>query len=187
MPRVEPNPYQAPAEMQPLASSGTARQYRREEKQLVVKSGVVLPLYCVKTGEPITEEDLRTRTLTYSPSYVIILIVLSLLIGLIVYLIVRKKCTLTFGLSPRIRSKYRNRVLIALFVAILCVGGIFLSVKLDNGMLMFASIVLMLVSLVVVLLGGSPLTAANHVNGRFWIKGCSRAFLDRIESGEDTF
>src|SRR5689334_15497506 len=106
---MEPNPYQAPAELGATSPAGLpAKSVQRDGKFVVVDSKVVLPRFCVKTGEPIPEEAMKSRTLSWAPSYVLILILLSLLIGLLVYLLVRKKCDVTFGLSAPVRKKIRN-------------------------------------------------------------------------------
>ena len=167
--------------MQALSTPGFVGQYRREDMQLVVQSGAVLPSYCVKTGEPVSEEGIVTRKITWSPLWVLLIFFLSPLIGLIVYFIVRKKCEITFGLSPAIQSKYRTRRLIALAVALACFVGIFVGASMDNVTIIMASVIFMLMAIVVAIVGNAPLTAANHVNGRFWIKGFTPEFFHRID------
>jgi hypothetical protein len=56
---MDQNPYQAPA----TASFATQenRNFRVDGKFLVVESGTVLPLLCVKTNQPLSKEDLVTR------------------------------------------------------------------------------------------------------------------------------
>jgi hypothetical protein len=178
---MDDNPFRAPMEMHPFSTPVSSGQFERDDMQLIVRSGAVLPPFCVKTGEPVSAEGMVTKTITWSPIWVVVIFLASPLIGLIVYFIVRKKCEITYGLSAAMKSKYWTRRLIALVVALGCFAGIFVAGNMDYLMVAILSGVGAVMALAVAVVGTAPLSAANHVNGRFWVKGCSRGFLSRIE------
>jgi hypothetical protein len=178
---MDDNPFRAPLEMQPLSTPFAAGQFERDNLQLIVRSGAVLPPLCVKTGEPVSAEGMVTKTISWSPIWVVVIFLASPLIGLIVYFIVRKRCEITYGLSATMKSKYLTRRLIALIVALGAFAGIFVAGNMDYLMVAILSGVVAVMALAVAVVGTAPLSAANHVNGRFWVKGCSREFLSRID------
>ena len=157
---------------------------RVDGRQLVVRSGVVLPKMCVKTNEPVTEPDFQRRCLSWCPPIVGLLILLSGLLLIFVYFIARKKCVITFGASPAVRWKYRRRRIVrsvaavALFFAIPFVAGI------DSTPITCIVVVLFLVAVVSLFVGNAPLTITKHHKGEFWISGCSRDFLAGISDKE---
>jgi len=104
---MDHNPYQAPT----VASTATlsTTNARVEGKCLVVTSGAVLPPFCVKTNTAVQQQDVQQRRLSWCPPIVGLLILMSGLLLILVYFIVRKQCMITFGLSPAVRKKYRNR------------------------------------------------------------------------------
>ncbi len=95
------NPYQAPT-VDASAELSTAK-VRVEGKCLVVTSGAVLPPFCVKTNTAVQQQDYQQRRLSWCPTIVGLLILLSGLMLILIYFIVRKRCTITFGLSPALQ------------------------------------------------------------------------------------
>lgn len=179
---MELNPFQAPQYNEVLAPEISTQQQQVDGKFLVVRSGAVLPPYCVKTGLPVAETEKITRKLTWTPIYVLIVFVISRLIGIILYFVVRKRCDITYSLAPAVKRKNKITQWSVFFIVLGCVGGIFLGSSLNSGALIFASIVLLLVALIVLLISNSHLSATKHENGKFWIKGCSPEFMKRIQS-----
>lgn len=176
---MKSNPYESPqTSSEPDlpkggAWSATENNVRVDGKLLVVRSGVILPRYCVKTNEPITELDMTRKTLTWcSP-----LVAFLFLLALIVYFVVRKKCVITYGISPEIKQKYRKRLFVKASVAVSLLLVLIFAISFDLFPLFLVVFSPFLISLLVLVFGNSPLTVSMHKDGYFWIKGCSKEFL----------
>ena len=173
------NPYQAPA-----VDSCTAvrkAQLRVDGKCLVVPSGVVLPRFCVKTNAALEPQDLKQRRLSWCPPWVALWILANVLILVLVYFMVRKQCVITFGLSPAVRTKYRNRFLFKIISVIVLFVAIPFSAAFDSPVAIVTVVILFLVAVVSLLIGNAPLTITQHRVGEFWISGCSKEFLLRMQ------
>ena len=87
----------------------------RSGKVLVAAKGAAFPDRCVKCNAPVNGFRLK-RNLYWYPPYVLLLIVLSLLIGLIVAMIVRKNARVEIGLCELHRSKRVRSMVIGALV-----------------------------------------------------------------------
>lgn len=177
---MDENPYQSPTTVS--RAFPTDGGFRVEGKLLVVVTGAVLPPICVKTNRPVSQQDLVTRQYSWCSSWWAFLILVSGLLLVLVYFLVRKKCTLTFGLDPAVKRKYRLRNLakvvavIALFFALPFVAG-------TNSMPAIVVVLLLFLgSIVALLIGNSALSVTKYRNGEFWLHGCSFEFLDGLQS-----
>jgi hypothetical protein len=184
---IDDNPFRSPAsdlgfpDGKPFDLSGPMRV---DGKFLVVKSGVVLPLFCVKTNEPLSESDMRKKSLTWCPPFVFIFFLFCGLLSILLYFILRKSCHVTYGLSPAVQRKYRTRLIVKSLIA----AALFVALPLTAGFddtVSTVTIVLFLVAVIVLLVGNSPLSITNHQKGEFWISGCSSEFLSRIAGEVD--
>lgn len=174
---MDVNPYQVPVTAPPVQP-----KLRVDGKYLVVRSGTVLPPFCVKTNVPVQQEDIRQKRLTWCSPWVAALILINVLVLLIVYFIVRKHCLLTFGLSPEARRKYRNRVFIKLGIVAAFTVGVSIAALSDSAGVIVTMIIFLIIAVLALFIGNTPLTAAKHRDGEFWISGCSPEFLARISS-----
>jgi hypothetical protein len=175
---MEENPYQSPT----TVSNATHEVggFRADGKFLVVESIAVLPPICVKTNRPLTERDMVLKQFTWCSPWWGLLILLSGLLLIVVYFLVRKKCTLTFGLDPSVRRKYRNRALFKVVAAV----GLFFALPVVAGTNSTPAIAVVLglfvFSIVSLLIGNASLSVANYRSGEFWLRGCSKEFLTTI-------
>jgi uncharacterized membrane protein len=115
---------------------------------LVVEKDAALPDFCIFSGEPTQGGRVRQK-LAWAPPALAALVVISPLIYIIVYLIVRKTGTLDYALSPGARSRKRSGLFIALGGVVLT--GILIAVGADSnsGELVLAGLVVFLVTLIV--------------------------------------
>src|SRR4029079_1081851 len=81
---------------------------RAEGKLLIIRDGDVLPRRCVKTNQPVSVVEVRTKEFTWCSPLVGLLILLSGPLLIIVYFLARKRFYLTFGLSDDVRRRSRN-------------------------------------------------------------------------------
>ena len=149
-------------------------------KAIVVTSGAVLPQRCVKTNVPVSEADMVRKDFYWCNPLWLLLFFVSGLLVIIIYFAVRKKCTLTYGLHPSVRRKYQVRVLIKVALSVALFLAFLFSTTTNSGGLIVALLIAFFVSLIVAALGNSPIAVKNHVDGRFWMKGCSKEFLREL-------
>ena len=175
------NPYAAPASDLEVDDVVTDSEIRVDGKFLVVRSPSTLPPFCVKTNVAITPKDVKKRTITWCAPVWILTILFGGLLFVIVYLIVRKTCVISYGVSGDVRRKYRNRMLIKVACAVVLFFGIPISAASDSTIAMTVVTILFLVSIVSLFIGNSPLSVTKHKKGEFWMSGCSKEFLARIQ------
>jgi hypothetical protein len=176
------DPCQSPATSSAVTrDQGSGNLPMADGKCLVVASKTVLPPICIRTNQPVSEGDMVCRQFHWCPPWVGLLIVLSGLLLIFVYFIVRKECSLTFGLDPRLRKKYQRRVLLKVVAAIALFFAMPFSVAIDVTVLPIIALVLFLVAIVSLFVGNSPLSVAKYRNGMFWIKGFSDEFLTNVD------
>lgn len=144
-------------------------------KCLVVASGTVLPAVCVKTNQPVSQEDLVEKRFYWCSPIVGLLIVVSGLLLMLVYFVARRKCLLTFGLQPKLRRKYRRRVIVKTVAVI----GLFFAIPVsaESEVLMLTVLVLFLIAVVSLFFGNSPLSVVKYRDKAFWIAGFSEEYL----------
>jgi len=173
------NPYEPP--LVDVAVVATP-QIRTDGMYLIVDSGAELPRRCVKTNQPISEQDMKRRDMYWHPSWVIIVIIMSIPIGLLVLFLVRKRCRIVYGLHPDVRRRYLIFILVKLLISVaLFVALVLAAVVWNAEVAMAILLVVSLVSLLAIFIGNAPLRVTNWRQGAFWIKGCSREFLLSIE------
>jgi hypothetical protein len=153
-------------------------------KLLVLTDKTALPLRCVKTNQPVEESEYRTWDLPWIPSWLRILMLTGVGFLFFVPFIVRRRCHLKAGLSRSAWLRFFISKLVAVF---LIVGPfippmIFSTLRMDEWA--FYSIlclpILVWVGLIILIMGSSPLSVAKHKGDRFWIRGCSPAFLESL-------
>ncbi len=200
---MDTNPYQSPQ------TDCYACENRREPspgvdgKYLVVPANTVLPPICVKTNQPVSQADMIRGTFySWSPWVAILALGGPLVIPAIFLL--KKRVWIAYGLAPELRKEWRVRKIAKISIAItfgtllLACAGIQAilaygpsAVSLDSilmmGALMIVAIVVSFIDLFVsIFIGNPPLTVVKHRRGLFWVKGCSAAYLARMET-ESTF
>ena len=153
----------------------------RVEDRLVVTSPATLPPFCVKTNAPVESADMQRRRLSWCSPFLGLLILISGLLLIVLYFVLRKHCTLTFGLSPAVRNRYRNRRIFKGVAAIVLFFSLPVASAFDSTAVIATVLVLFLVAFISLFIGNSPLTVLKHRNGEFWISGCSRDFLSRVQ------
>lgn len=177
------NPYQPP-QSPVTGGSYDSTGLRVQGKSLVVTTGAVLPEFCIKTNVEVQPDDMQTRRFTWCSPILGLLILLSGLLLILVYFIVRKHCSITFGLSPEIRRKYRNRTLFKVVALIALFFAMPMAAAVDSTPLIIGVVLAFFGVLALLLLGNSPLKVRAFRNGEFWIDGCSPEFLSRIAGAD---
>ncbi|NVB39064.1 hypothetical protein G6O69_14570 [Pseudenhygromyxa sp. WMMC2535] len=118
------NPYQAPvATASPYESAlpPEANTYWRQGDQLVAMKGAILPAQvCLATGKA-ADGVAVTKKLQWAHPAVAIAILFNALIYVILYLALRKRGSLTYGLSSEFRSRRIKGILLAVLGPVVCI------------------------------------------------------------------
>ena len=180
------NPYQSPSILaDPLsparaASPSAAPTPRAEGNLLIIRDGDVLPRRCVKTNQPVSVVEVRTKEFTWCSPLVGLLILLSGPLLIIVYFLARKRFYLTFGLSDDVRRRYRNIYIAKVAAAVVLFFAMPFSAVAGN-VLPVVIMILFLLAILSLFIGNSPLAATNYRNGEYSIVGCSKDFLATLQ------
>ena len=173
------NPYQAPLahSYQPMA---VGPRLRVVGDMLVVRSGDILPPFCVKTNEPVPPSAMIKRRFTYCSPLVFLGFLGGPLIFLIVAVLMQRHCQLTYGLAPTLFYRWRKRWFIKLFAALLFGASIPFAVAIESQALIITSIALTVLAVIVFLFDGAYISVKKFQFEEFWIKGCSHEYLERM-------
>lgn len=149
------NPYASPASAD--ANPPSPREFRVQGDCVVVTSGCVLPLRCISTNAPCRVADQRHRTLTYVPSFRLV--------------ISGRRCDLTRCTHPKLR------MWILFIRCLISLAVFFVAVWMLPGAIVAA------VAVAVAAFFAVPpdrLKIVNYQSGEYWIKGFSESFLDSL-------
>lgn len=181
---MDTNPYKPPVALDTFSGKPDAGTICVEGKYLVVCSGAVLPQRCVKTNQKITEQDMRHKTFEWCSPWVALSFLISGCIMIVLYFVFRRKCSLTFGIHPSVRKKYRNRLIFKVLATVALLVSLPFVAATDSGGLIAAVLILFIFAFIASFIGNSPLSIAKHREGEFWIKGCCQEFLHQIGGGD---
>lgn len=103
------NPFAPPEADDPRALLSGEGRFRVQGNTLIVERDATLPALCLFTGEPTLGQRERRR-LAWAPPWTAVFVI-SPLLYLVVYLIVRKRAWLDYALSERARARRRSGIL----------------------------------------------------------------------------
>jgi len=175
--------YQSLRENAPLPTAAGVSNARRDGNKIVVPvSGAQLPRRCVKTNQPVTETEVKNKTLYWYPPLIALSILISLLIFLILYLVMRKKIIIDIPLSRDGRGIVRKHWAI---VWALLLGGVVLFIagiaNIDRaGWLIVIGLLVGLAGLIYSAYKGVLLRPTKLKDGEVWLAGACPEFLDSL-------
>jgi hypothetical protein len=152
---------------------------------LVLTDKTALPPRCVRTNLPVSEREYRTWDLPCTPTWLRILMILLPAFLLFAPFVVRHRCRLKAGLSRNARYRY---LLLKLLAIVLILWAIiapiaFAGFDRPDAMLIYVAAFPFLFwgGFILLIMFSSPLTVIKHEGDKFWIKGCSPAFLESLK------
>lgn len=157
---------------------------RVDGRCLVVTSGTILPACCVKSNLPVAESEVKWKRLRWCSPWVSLWIILSGLLLIIAYFLVRKNCNLAYGLQPNIRKKYRMWKMLKILAVFVLLFSLPYSAAYASTSVMLTVFILFFAAVVSLFFGNSPLYVQSYKDGLFWIGGFSEEYLQRISSGQ---
>jgi hypothetical protein len=149
-------------------------------RSLLVPSGTKLPLRCVKTNAPVSESDMVRKEFYWLNPLWLLTIFVGLFVILVVYFVARKKCMVTYGLSPQVRKKYQTRMVIKIALMLALFLAFLFSTTGGDGTLIAVTVCLFVFSLIILPFGNVPIVVKKFDGNRFWFKGCGPEFLESI-------
>ena len=152
--------------------------YLVDGKCLVIRSGVKLPPYCIKSNKKITKPEYTQRRLKWTKE-----VRGRKLIMIISYFMSRQYCELTHGLAASQKNKLTLFFIGKLVFMLVGLVGMFTGAVLGWN----AGVILAFCGLCIIFMGLLPfgnklLAIIREENGKFWLKGCSKEFLNRIQN-----
>lgn len=170
--------YQALRERVPLPTAANAPNARADGKRVVVPaSNARLPRRCVKTNQPVPDEEFKMRTLYWCTPWVFIAVLLNLLIALILYLVFRKKVRLEVPLSDAGRKVVNKHRWIAIGIAVVSIALIVAGVATEAYALIPLGVVGFLVAIVYSSFKGSLIRVTKLKDGYAWLAGASPEYV----------
>jgi hypothetical protein len=154
---------------------------RVDGKCLVVSSGTVLPPICVKTNQSVSEGDVVRGNLYWCPTWVVLAGAFSGPLLILVYFIARKKCSIAFGLQPSLRRRLRIQTLLTVIGAVTLFFALPFAAATDSTPVVISVVALLIVAVVALFVGNSPLAVVKYREGMFWIEGFSGRFRSRFD------
>jgi len=174
------NPYAPPAETShPLPETSEVAFYC-DGDFLVVRDGAELPPVCLRTNEPASEGSWRKKvTITWTPPWVFVLILVNILVLIIVALVTQKKAKITYSLCRQARASIVRKRSIGFFLLLAAVALVFMAFTWESEFALAAGLggLLFLIASLTFLAIADPIKVVKFRDGWFRIKGCSREFL----------
>lgn len=154
---------------------------RADGKFLVIRTDAILPKRCIKTNQPVDDPPV-TRKLYWAPPWIIALILINLLVVLIVYMVMRKECRITYYIN----KQHKNRRLINLAIGcglfVFGVVGFFGGIVFESGLFALGSALIWLASIVFLVIVGKVISVTKYKDDEFWIKGVCQEYLDEVRA-----
>ncbi|MFO0874236.1 MAG: hypothetical protein U0575_09730 [Phycisphaerales bacterium] len=161
-----------------LATRGGVRV---DGKYVVVRSGIILPERCVKTNEPVATAPI-TKTLYWMHPGWFFTVLLGVIVLLIVYLLARKSCRITYFISPAVKGRTLRRQLGATGIVLLGIVAVIVGVTQDQWVVALIGVFAFLVGLILVAVFSNVLAIRKAKDGEFWLKGCGPEFVESIRA-----
>ncbi|MGJ8697887.1 MAG: hypothetical protein ACSHYF_16335 [Verrucomicrobiaceae bacterium] len=190
------NPYLAPQQSNPYAPPETANPiddgfisgfYRVENGALMVRSGAILPNRCIKTNLPVEPGKtglLKKARISWVHPAWYLLIILNVLIMIVVVLCISKKAKIEYHLGHSFRAKRTKWRWLFAGIMALSALGFYSGINMEDGNgggLIALSLLGFFISLVSLLFSLNYVSASNHREGWFQLKGAHPDFIRDVQ------
>ncbi|PHS15417.1 MAG: hypothetical protein COA78_04990 [Blastopirellula sp.] len=177
------NPYASPAITETLAV--VPGEYELIGQRIVGRSPIVLPECCVKCGDDALTGKRLKKTLTWSPPWIALFILLGPLILAIVLMVVQKKVNVEYSLCGGCSQKRWSKVIAVWLLIVLMLICWMLAGLFESVMFACAGMVLFLGAFVFALLSAVPIKAKDYQDPVFYLCGAN-AFFEAMALRETT-
>lgn len=172
------NPYVAPKTdvNDGLGNPSPQNTYWRSGALLMARNGAVLPPRCVKCNAEAAAPMKKQRFYWHHPAW-FAFVLINVFVYLIVALIVRRSCYVSYGLCQIHKQKRIRGILIGLGGVVLAALLTAAAVMASRAELVLVAILLFVGSLVVSVVLGRTLMPVRIDRSAAQLKGCGEAFL----------
>ena len=154
---------------------------RQGNKVVIPKSGAIFPSRCVKTNEPVTEDEVKKETYYWCTPWVALSILLSLLVTVILYIVLRKKVLVKVPISAAGRANVQKHKRNILGLVVVGIALVVVDFSIPQAMGWSAlGLLMVLVALIYAAVKGTALRIVKMENDRVWLKGACPAFLESL-------
>lgn len=161
-----------------MSAESTSNPIWVDGKHLIVTSNTRLPKFCVKTNQQVSDAEYRKHSIKWTKEVK----GNEMLFKIISYFTNRQTCELTFGLSGQQRIKFTAIFFTKLTLMLLGMIGMFAGATLHWGEgVLLGCFAICLLFMILLPFGNKPLAIVREEQGRFWITGCSKDFLNRLQ------
>jgi hypothetical protein len=165
--------------------SATPHLYRIQGKFLVIRRNAVLPPFCVMTNLPVTPQEMVVCHLSYVDSDSGLLLILSPVLGSLPFLFKDRSsedtCMVTYGVSTSYKRSQSKRALLWLAVLSVSVVAVAFAIFFKSVTAIAVSMAFLWPSLVILVMTFDSIGVTKKTPGEFWISGCHKSFLSRID------
>jgi hypothetical protein len=181
---TEIDPYAAPTAR--ILGHTRSGRLRIEGKSLVAPLGVSLPTVCVITGKPQAAAGSRqSKTLTWTPSWVTLLLFVNLLIALIVSHFMKQTTLVSYSIEPALHRERERRRWIS---AAVLIGGLvlmFAAIPTEVPALIFIGLVAFFAGLIALITWARGLWAQRMEGAYVHIRGIHPDAMRAIIQAQD--
>jgi hypothetical protein len=150
----------------------------RSGNELVIRQGATFPDRCIKCNAPTARKP--SRTLAWAPSWVTLLVLLSPVVAIIVYYLIRATMPVQMGVCERHLRRRQLGIILGWSLAGLGAVMIIVAIARESGVLGLIGVVLPIAGLVTAIFM-TPLYTISRIEHNFaYLKKVSPDFLNAL-------
>ncbi|MGY8771278.1 MAG: hypothetical protein ACKVH8_22925 [Pirellulales bacterium] len=178
------NPYASPAD--PISMMAASGEFNLIGQRIVGPSPIVLPEICVRCGENAEHGKRYKKKITWSPSWVYLLILINLIVLVIVNMIVKKTAKVEYSLCEPCAGTRWMKLMIAWMAWGLLVVCLCMAASLESAALGIFCFVLFIACIVASVIASAPIKAKDYQKPVFYLGGAKQPFFDAMALRETT-
>lgn len=180
------NPYSVPAVTDDVVQAEDPQGFRIIGSHLLCSKTVELPEICIVTGTTANLVRIR-RKLAWSPRWLMLVLLISPILLLVIYPLVRRRCDVSWSMSGRLVRKLWSRFFWGLSGVVIGLPAAFLfSSSLGfSHVVLYGMLAMIVGGIILMLLSGYPLRVERQQGGKtFWLTGYSMHFIKAVSQSQ---
>lgn len=176
------NPYSVPSVTDEVLLPRDPQGFRIIGSHLMCSKTVELPEICIVTGSTTDLVRIR-RKLSWSPRWLLLVLLISPILMVLIYLLIRRRCHVTWSMSRKLVRKLWGRFFLGLGLLVVGIPAI---VVLSDALgfydaAVYTVLAMIVGSIILILMSGYPLKVQRQESGTiFWLTGYSMRFIQAV-------